>query len=773
MSLLTKNQVFGHLVTRSIALALAVVLGLFGPSIQAAKTVEDAIKAIAEGNDEIAIKILVPLAESGDSVAQYNLGWIYQNGAAEFRDEVKSRIWFTKGAEGGDQDAQYRLIGILIDDKATNSAIYSEDERVCFVQHINEVGKVVLKLCKESGVPETYQQLDKWLVAITQFPSENLLAYLNQESQRGKPEAQLILGMLYDRGSIFEKNELLALEYYEAAANSGIPVAQTLLAALLISGNQIEPDYFSSQTLLVEAASKGYREAQYRLGRLLTADESPIENIEEALFWFLESDWQGDLRSAIHLGFIYYDRKEYSVALEWFRKAEKAGDDLASYKIAEMQYFGHGFPKRLESALRRLRQLAKSDAALETIEQLAEEKGEVFAQVAIAYLYSGGHKTRRDLRKAFEYYTRAAIDGDMYAQKQMGDFYFGGIHVTQNLNIAKQWYEKAAAQGDKHSRSMVTKVEARIIQKEEDEREAERLRLIAEAEAKRIAAENAQKAQEAAEAAKLQAKAAAKVAQKKEEDKKEADRQRLIAEAETKRISDEKAKEEQRKRELQECEDQWRFDEKDELLGSGSGFVVNAKGYAITNYHVVEDCNAVSVWSGDDNLATLLVTADPTNDLAILRICHQFSSHAKFRNRRDPIKQGEEIISYGFPIPRTLSWEPKINKGMVNALEVGNDYRRIQHSAPTHPGNSGGPLFDITGAVIGVAVKTFKKEAADEMKIIAQNINVGIKANQVTDFLQAKRIDFTESDDGGAASTIEIADLANEFTVMILCYGEK
>ena len=726
------NQHPSSLHSKFLTGLLFLVFLIFVPSLPASETNEDAATAWAKGNFQAAIRILRTKAKKGDPIAQYNLGWAFQKGPTEVRDKEKSRYWFTRGAKRDDKYAQYKLIELLVDDGTTQKIVYKENGGICFSRQEDKEGKVVWRLCKGPVVEDTYQQLDQWLKAITKSPPEDLVNFLQGERQRFIPAAQLILGMLYERGEVLELDEARAVENYLTAATHGIPVAQTHLASLYESGNDIPRDYEEARIWYLEAANKGYREAQYRLGLFYISEESPIRDLEKALVWFYELERQGDSRAAIHLGRIYYERENFDKALDWFRKSEKNGDLLARYYIAEMTHFGLGTLKNLKATQRLLRQLAKSGAELIAIEEFAED-GQVFAQIALGYICSEGPEGRRDFKKALHFYRIAANQDDWFAQRKLGDFYSEGIEVSRDLLKAKMWYERAAAQRDKYSKFKVAEVEALIQQEVEDEKKR-----VAEEEERQKIAEDEKKKKE-----------------------KEEEQQRI----ENKKVAAEEK--------IRECEEKWNYREKDEIINSGTGFVINHQGYAITNEHVIENCNAVRVKIGEDDLATIVVSKDPRNDLAILKTCHKFPSFATFRSRRKPVRQGEEIISYGFPIAGLLSLEPKINQGIVNALEVGDDYRKLQHSAPSHPGNSGGPLFDSTGAVIGVTQGTLGKEKADELNMVAQNINTGIKAFQVMEYLQSKDIEYFEAENGGAKDSVEVADIARKFTVLVLCFGQK
>ncbi len=84
--------------------------------------------------------------------------------------------------------------------------------------------------------------------------------------------------------------------------------------------------------------------------------------------------------------------------------------------------------------------------------------------------------------------------------------------------------------------------------------------------------------------------------------------------------------------------------------------------------------------------------------------------------RRSPTRLGEEIVAIGFPLAELLADSVKITTGNVNALAgLRNDTRYIQISTPIQPGNSGGPIVDRDGLLVGITSATFSKQAADEI----------------------------------------------------------
>ncbi len=203
---------------------------------------------------------------------------------------------------------------------------------------------------------------------------------------------------------------------------------------------------------------------------------------------------------------------------------------------------------------------------------------------------------------------------------------------------------------------------------------------------------------------------------------------------------------------------------------TGSGFYINFKGHVITNSHVVDDCKKINTLHGGQRTNTTVVINDPRNDLALLKTDKQPKTIAYFRSGRG-VRAGEDILAFGYPFQDVLSDELKITKGMVNALSgFNNDSRFMQISAPVQPGNSGGPLLDQAGNVVGVV--TAKMDAVKMAKYtgdIPQNVNFALKASLVRDMLEVKDIDYDTASSKEELKTVDIFEKAKKFTVLIEC----
>ena len=133
----------------------------------------------------------------------------------------------------------------------------------------------------------------------------------------------------------------------------------------------------------------------------------------------------------------------------------------------------------------------------------------------------------------------------------------------------------------------------------------------------------------------------------------------------------------------------------------GTGFFVNKQGYILTNDHVVAGCRKLA---GRDGKPLHITYRDVGADLALLKTDTLPSSYAVFRTGPVP-KVGDAVVAFGFPLPDILSSEGNVSTGVLSATSgLQDDPRFVQISAPVQPGNSGGPLFDSSGHVIGVVV---------------------------------------------------------------------
>ncbi|WP_442579128.1 S1C family serine protease [Mesorhizobium sp. ASY16-5R] len=201
---------------------------------------------------------------------------------------------------------------------------------------------------------------------------------------------------------------------------------------------------------------------------------------------------------------------------------------------------------------------------------------------------------------------------------------------------------------------------------------------------------------------------------------------------------------------------------------SGTGFYINVDGWLVTNAHVVEGCARVGVAGRGDAVEW---KADRQNDLAVVHSVGPSVSIVPLR--RAPARLGEDIAALGFPLSTVLSSSIKITTGNINALlGIADDSRFLQVSAPVQPGNSGGPLVDRAGALVGVVSGVLNSPSGAEGSPAPQNVNFAIRSSVLELFLQSRGIAFETVDVvGQPLATADLADKVAPAVVQVLCYG--
>jgi len=201
----------------------------------------------------------------------------------------------------------------------------------------------------------------------------------------------------------------------------------------------------------------------------------------------------------------------------------------------------------------------------------------------------------------------------------------------------------------------------------------------------------------------------------------------------------------------------------------GTGFVV-APGLLVTNHHVVDDCDAIEVVASDGRRPATIVDSVQIVDLALLRVYGLRGGVASLRTQ-SPVLLGESATVFGFPLGGALSSTGNFTTGVVSSLRGLRDAAgEIQITAPVQPGNSGGPVLDRAGLVIGVVQS--KLDALQAVKAtgdIPQNVNFAVSLDVLADFLAENNVPIKAAARGVAIETTQVAQMAQSFTHKISC----
>jgi len=209
-------------------------------------------------------------------------------------------------------------------------------------------------------------------------------------------------------------------------------------------------------------------------------------------------------------------------------------------------------------------------------------------------------------------------------------------------------------------------------------------------------------------------------------------------------------------------------------IGSGSGFYINNKGFALTNNHVIDICaQSIAVIDGKETLFRVVAT-DKTNDVAVLKTDYKSRNYIKINE--DGAKLGENVIAVGYPLAGRLSDSVKITRGIVSSLSgLDNNIGQIQIDAALQPGNSGGPVLNENGELVGIASAGLNKLLmAKEAKYIPENVNFAVASPIVVNILKSKKVKYTTpSMFSGSYSNTELAELGDSSTIQLFCRNTR
>jgi uncharacterized protein len=408
------------------------------------------------------------------------------------------------------------------------------------------------------------------------------------------------------------------------------------------------------------------------------------------------------------------------------------GNMLAALRLGDAYLRGAGIPRDYAKALILLRKAA--------------DAGSHVAQSEVGYLYDKGFGVPQDYSAALDWYRKAAAQGDAMAENNLGAMYQRGAGVPVDYAEAMRHFHASVDLGNPYAL-------VNLASSYQNGHGAPRDELLAyfyyalaaarlpattngpavasrDAVARRLPPAEIEQAQEAAR----NWKPGTKVALKNKVDSAGAP-------------SDRPAK------------------------AFGTGFAITDAGHLLTNNHVIQSCTNLRIRrEGEAALAAEVIARDPQNDLALLKTPGPLHDLVAFREGR-AIRQGDGVVAYGFPLTGALATDGALTTGTVSALAgLGNDTRFLQISAPVQPGNSGGPLIDDSGNLVGVVnAKLNALMTAAVTGDIPQNVNFAIKASVARDFLDANGVNYQTAKSTRDLKPADLAERARRFTFLVEC----
>lgn len=445
----------------------------------------------------------------------------------------------------------------------------------------------------------------------------------------------------------------------------------------------------------------------------------------------------GNASCQIFLGVLYSEGKGVKAdpvaAVHWFRLAAEQGNPVGAVNLGSAYERGAGVARDMKEA--------------EKWYALAASKGEPIGQTRLALILIG----RNDWKEAVKLLRPAAVQGVTIAQLTLGLAYEGGEGIRRNERLAVKWYETAADHGLTLAQSRLATMYERGKGAETDFKEAYFWYAVALRDPKNPARQKDEAGLKrvAAKLSKRDADEAAALARDWSPKEVEIGAPRRTAKQKTPAQSASRGP---------------------QMIATGSGFYVTRQGDLVTNNHVVAPCGEVRVTEDEKGVPAKIIAVDAERDLALVRLSHPVAVAAIFRN--DAPRLGENIVVVGFPLSGLLSSDAIVTSGIVSALAgARNDRRHLQISAPMQPGNSGGPVFDPSGHIVGVAVASLSTmRLAQATGAIPENINFAVKGDEAKPFLAAHGIKVETAPGGKELSVAAIAEQALKVTVRLECW---
>jgi|GEM_PF-2810560 len=725
------------------------------------------------GNTVKAFEIYLAAADMGSKEAQARVGIFYRDGVGTERNNKKAIDWMGKAAGQKNSEVYESLADLLAGEK----------DNVDWTKVTELYEKAAL-----AGKLEKYHALGSCYLDGKGRPKneEQAIVWFKKGEDNGDSESINKLGLYYQD----KKQEEKAIGYFEKAASAGH--GQAALSAgryytSLFQKNDKKEDREKAFLNYLQAAKAGILDGKVNTAYCYLYGIGTTSNVINAYYW-AESASEEEHPVALR---ILADLKlrvckasdDYNKIRKLYEKAIEKGDAASNCGIAYLRFFGKaGFPEDTSGAIVILDDLAK--------------KGNAQANYYLGMIYYKGGKDelQSNTELALEYFKKSAELGCPDSYSWVGYFLEYGYGGEQNLQEAARWYTKGIDKGD--SGSMIRK--SALINKEviHEDAQGDALSLLKKAaDLYNIRAFH--------ELARYYLIIGLRHKEKKYfieatkwifidkairgESLTAEDRERMsefLSEEEIKEIQNDS--QEYLVTYVGRLMDNYSADFSDRpknsgdaefkhAKASGSGFFISEDGHIITNNHVIEGAKTVKIKVGDSYQVAQVIASDKKSDLALLKVQHKTSNWLRFSNpESNDTAMGEDVFTIGFPNPRIQGIEPKLTQGQISSTEgMNDDPDTMQISTPVQPGNSGGPLLNMEGQVVGVVNARMNDRAyMYTTGTVPQNINYAIKTKKVFDFLRKKCV-LPTSDKSQITNKKSLKDRAKDVkpaVVLILVY---
>ncbi len=562
-------------------------------------------------------------------------------------------------------------------------------------------------------------RLDSGRKAFEAGDYQRALRQLKPLAERGDPQAQRFLGIIYRFGYSVSADLNRAVEWFRRSASKGDVYSQSSLGFLFA----LTKKYEEAASYYYQAAKQGDAEAQLQLGLYYALGQGVAKSDTEALKWLEMACDRGNDTIALLAGEAL-DKglvlpRNGGLAAKCFTRANKQGNLIAAARLGMLRLTGEGEPADFGASLRLFRAAAAGDV------------GEAY--YGLGLMYERGLGMVANQPEAAEWYRKAARMGVPQAQVALGRLYEQGIGVPRDYSEAIAHYSDAARRG---------LAEAQYIL---GQRYFEG-KITAQDKVKAYMMLNIAAASNHPDAHLLRDVVAGSMT--------------LEQIASAQRLSRDWLGE---STEQQPSGVSGTSFQGFTQVRRGSGFFVNDSGYLLTADHVVCSCRLVAVGVDGQWVPAQVVAEDARQDLAAIKIPKASGSFARFRSKGAPLL-GLTVFVAGYPLPQFLAGTLNITSGTLSSLGgLGGDSAAVQISAPVQPGNSGGPVLDGGANVVGIASEKL-------IGAVIENVGFAIKREAVWTFLDTYGIRYFIGDPTASLDSTEVAQVAGRWTAPVSCW---
>jgi len=593
----------------------------------------------------------------------------------------------------------------------------------------------------------------KQVLSFDDLPDKDFsIENLREKAEQGDAIAQCNIGSIYAEGKGIEQNYREAVKWYTKAAEQGDASGQFYLGTMYEKGFGVVQDYEEAVKWYTRAAEKGLADAQFALAAIYANGRGVLQDYKEAIRWYtkaadgghacrksgigLFSDLlaemqaeQGLVEAQFALG-VFYEHG-YGVpqndkeAIKWFAKAAERGIAEAQLYLGLSYAKGQGVRQNNEEAVKWF--------------NMAADQGLAVAQFNLGLSYENGKGVAQDDKEAVKWFTKAAEQGYVNAQFNLGLIYSNNDDLVTNYKEAVKWYSKAAEMGHSAAQYNLGMMYCHGREVIENFVEAYKWILVSGIDYDEI------KVWLRSNMTPLQVAEAQKLAQE---------------------FVDRRSK---------ETGDISNDQTKSSVTTFGTGFFFSTNGLFLTAAHVVKDATSIKVYWHEKEYDAENIFVDEPLDVALLKVSGAALQKSLILSNSLGVKTGDAVFTLGFPQVQLQGIEPKYTNGSISSLSgSGSDPKYFQVSVPVQPGNSGGPLLNDEGHVIGMI--NSRLDDINTLRItgaIPQNVNYALKSSFILTLLESLPQMIEGMEKPAKPDTNEAIERAKHAVALVVCYGQE